>query len=216
MVLFLFCAFPLLLIIASSASSNIFRFRAWVIGLLAGIIACTARALFMFQPRDIPAGFLPQFLRSYCELAAAVSILLMFFFIIIRGDAREKARAFIFVMLAYFAVMVPYRVISGVYAPGFFEYNIVPLIYAAMSVGCAVSAAWFQAALSKKTQAPFLVRVVVFLVSVGVFLLSVAFPCAAETSRMAGGGEYMMITPVSLVFSVILLCLFPRRKESPR
>jgi hypothetical protein len=190
MAVFLFCAFPLLLTIAVSASQNMFRLRAGVTGLFAGIIVCAARALFVFPSRDIPAAFFPAFWRLYFETAAATLILFTVFFLLCKGNAREKSRAFIFVIFAYCAV---------------------PLLYAAAAAGSAAAASCFCAALSKSSNAPYAVRALVMVISAAFFLLCIAFPCAAETSRVSGGSAYMMITPLCIAFSavflVMLLCL---------
>jgi hypothetical protein len=218
MIVFALGMFPLLMIAVSLAGSADTKrnvrtvrestdFKAVAFGLLSGIAVCAVKALFVFLPGGIIADFFARFWYALAEVAIPFIALAVVFFLLFLGEPRVKIASFFFLFSAYWTVLLPYHILSNV-APGFFEYCVVPFIYAAAAADTALLAARLYDALEKKHGIPF---AFLALGCLPVF----ALPAAAEASRDSGGGAYMTVASVFFVYSAGILIFCRGKKRAP-
>jgi hypothetical protein len=208
MPLFLFGVFPLVLILTARFGGGR-RIQAVILGLTAGILVCVIRWLFFFSPGEVRADFLqvffPLFLRASLAPALLAYLLLR---VIFTGTVREKSAAAFFLLASYFAVMVPYRVMTNPSPPGYYELHLVPLMYAALSLTAALLCAkiFGKKALPEDSRALAKAGFALGRVFAALCLLAaLALPPAAEAERYSGGPSFPVITAA---FFALALAVF--------
>ena len=154
MLLFLFMLLPLSLIMF------LFTFRdkrnrpVVFIGLLAGILICIIKAIFVFAHRIVPNSMLENYFFFFFNQSILPQVILYGLVLLIaKDDMNFKLQAYFPLLCTFYALYLPYCVISAneseVYSG--FAIFIKPLIYLAMLVLCQMAIQAFAPERNKKT-----------------------------------------------------------------
>jgi hypothetical protein len=210
MTIFLLAVFPLALLMSFlQGGSKALRFSAVITGLIFGVLACGVQALFFFPSRTTPSDFFPLFFNTFfLAMLLPATLLGALFFLLFKGDASSKVRAYFFVQGSFFVIMLPYRLLSGVFPLGYYELHVVPLMYAIMTYAVSLLVQCFYGALvnppaldeehpnAKAQHALILIAISLCL------LCEMALPAAAVAARATGSKAWGILTGVFFVYSV--------------
>jgi hypothetical protein len=206
--LFLLGVFPLTVAAAVclAPENRASRIQAITLGLGAGIIVCLCRWLFVFPLPEIPADFVKVFLPLFFSVSLLpVVFLFALAYLLFSGDPGEKSLSGFLLLSSYYAVMVPYRILSAPVPAAYFESLLAPLMYALMTADAAFL---FLFALRSRTP----------LAVIPALIAALALPPAAEALRYTGEQAYAPVTGVFLGLSLVFgaACLSKSRsKKAP-
>ena len=112
-----------------------------LVGVLCAVLLCAFKVFFTYSHRLVPVSFSENFvfylLNQSCLPVCVVSLI---YFLITKDSLENKINAFFPLISAFYAVYLPYLVISGttsVYSG--YAIFIKPLVYLAMILQCALS-----------------------------------------------------------------------------
>ncbi len=141
MLLFLFIVLPLSLVVYYLFNKERKFFCPMLVGVLCAVLLCAFKVFFTYSHRLIPVSFSENFayylLNQSCLPVCVVSLI---YFLITKDSLENKINAFFPLISAFYAVYLPYLVVSGttsVYSG--YAIFMKPLVFLAMVVQCALS-----------------------------------------------------------------------------
>ena len=141
MLSFLFIVLPLSLLVYFLYDKNSKFFCPMLVGVLCAVLLCAFKVFFTYSHRLIPVSFSENFayylLNQSCAPLCGVSLI---YFLITKDSLENKIHAFFPLITAFYAVYLPYLVVSGttsVYSG--YAIFMKPLVFLAMVVQCALS-----------------------------------------------------------------------------
>lgn len=141
MLLFLFIVLPLSLVVYYLFNKERKFFCPMLVGVLCAVLLCAFKVFFTYSHRLIPVSFSENFAYYLLNQSGAplcgVSLI---YFLITKDSLENKINAFFPLISAFYAVYLPYLVVSGttsVYSG--YAIFIKPLVFLAMVVQCALS-----------------------------------------------------------------------------
>lgn len=141
MLLFLFIVLPLSLVVYYLFNKERKFFCPMLVGVLCAVLLCAFKVFFTYSHRLVPVSFSENFvfylLNQSCLPVCVVSLI---YFLITKDSLENKIHAFFPLISAFYAVYLPYLVVSGttsVYSG--YAIFMKPLVYLAMILQCALS-----------------------------------------------------------------------------
>jgi len=141
MLLFLFIVLPLSLVVYYLFNKERKFFCSILVGALCAVLLCAFKVFFTYSHRLVPVSFSENFvfylLNQSCLPVCVVSLI---YFLITKDSLENKIHAFFPLISAFYAVYLPYLVVSGttsVYSG--YAIFMKPLVFLAMVVQCALS-----------------------------------------------------------------------------
>ncbi|MCQ2582312.1 MAG: hypothetical protein MJ160_00250 [Treponema sp.] len=194
MLLFLVFLIPLLLTLYYFFSEKRNFILVTTIGLVTSILVCLVRLFVFYSHRLIIDSFIQNYFFYLVRLAIIpIGLLYGVFFLLTRDTVEYKLKAFFPLVASFFAVYLPYYIISAS-GPSYSGYDcfLRPALYAAMIVQLSYSINNLYKFVVEKDQKGIIISSVI----AAVYLL---FPAAVDSSYMIGRG---------FGFAVILSIMF--------
>jgi hypothetical protein len=134
MYLFLLLCFPLgigFFVVFRSTQSDHPRRTGGVLfaGALAGVVYCGMSYFLVFPSHGETVSFARIFGKALVQGVVPMGAVYALFCLVLRNSVGYKPRAFFPLTAAFYAVLVPFRVLNSVFLPGLFDTLVLPLVY---------------------------------------------------------------------------------------
>lgn len=209
MYLFLLVAFPAFFIGWLFAQPD-YKRTSYLFPIISGAIiaalVCTIKALFVFSKHTWTTFFLSGFIHLlFVEVLLPCALLYGAFLFFSKDDNDYRASSFLPLMAAFYAVFIPYRVITMSEPLSVFPLFVKPIIYVSMVSYLSSIAFELFAAIDDKNKN----KIIHYS---GVAFLSACFPPALEAWWHLGGKLYFII-PLAVIYTALAFALYLKMKK---
>ena len=169
-----------------------------VTGVLAAILVCAFKTLFLFSHRVVPYSFAENYIYLVFRQALLPVIVLYGVFIAFSKDTCDyKSEAYFPLELSFFSIFLPHVIVSsseGLYSG--FALFVKPVLFGFMLIQTGILVKWFYSSLKKKS-------VVCMILFVLCALIYMCMPALFETMAL------LKINTVLMAAGIVIYCAIP-------